>query len=122
MCTENGSNDAGKVEVDGPAYILESLDTAVDSFREKLNGDIWIEGGLAPPNRPMPAVIVYENIEISDDLDELIKTWYQLEKKDPFWTDARIGELVASWKLGESTAYVKAGYPIGQPAATLPME
>jgi phosphatidylserine/phosphatidylglycerophosphate/cardiolipin synthase-like enzyme len=110
----------GKIEVSGPAYILENLDTAVDSFRAKLNGDLWIEGGLAPPNRPMPAVIVYENVEISSDLDELIKTWYRLEKKLPFWTDTRVNELVASWKLGESTAYVKAGYPIGQPAATLP--
>ncbi|HYP26765.1 MAG TPA: phospholipase D-like domain-containing protein [Blastocatellia bacterium] len=111
---------SGKIEVSGPAYILESLDTAVDSFRAKLNGDIWIEGGLAPPNRPMPAVIVYENVEISNDLDELIKTWYRLEKKLPFWTETRVNELVASWKLGGSTAYVKAGYPIGQPAATLP--
>jgi phosphatidylserine/phosphatidylglycerophosphate/cardiolipin synthase-like enzyme len=110
----------GKIEVSGPAYILENLDTAVDSFRAKLNGDLWIEGGLAPPNRPMPAVIVYENVEISSDLDELIKTWYRLEKKLPFWTDTRVNELVAPWKLGESTAYVKAGYPIGQPAAILP--
>jgi len=113
-------HEAGKIEVNGPAYILESLDTAVDSFRDKLNGDVWIEGGLAPKNRPLPAAIVYQNIEVSDDLDELIKTWYQLEKKDPFWTDTRLGELVASWKLGETTAYVKAGYPIGQPASTLP--
>lgn len=111
---------AGIVEVDGPAYILENLDTAVDSFRAKLNADVWIEGGLAPRNRPLPAVIVYENVEISDDLDELVKTWYEREKKDPFWTDARIGELVASWKLGESTVYIDAGYPIGLPAATLP--
>lgn len=110
----------GKIEVSGPAYILENLDTAVDSFRIKLNGDLWIEGGLAPPNRPMPAVIVYENVEVSSDLDELVKTWYGLEKKAPFWTETRINELVQSWKLGESTAYVKAGYPIGQPAATLP--
>ncbi len=110
----------GKIEVSGPAYILEHLDTTVDSFRAKLNGDPWIEGGLAPPNRPMPAVIVYENIDVSSDLDELIKTWYRLEKKLPFWTETRVNELVASWKLGESTAYVKAGYPIGQPAATLP--
>lgn len=110
----------GKIEVSGPAYILESLDTAVDSFRAKLNGDVWIEGGLAPPNRPMPAVIVYENVEISSDLDELIKTWYRLEKKLPFWSEARVNELVASWKLGQTTAYVKAGYPIGQPSAELP--
>jgi phosphatidylserine/phosphatidylglycerophosphate/cardiolipin synthase-like enzyme len=110
----------GKIEVSGPAYILEHLDTTVDSFRAKLNGDPWIEGGLTPPNRPMPAVIVYENIDVSSDLDELIKTWYRLEKKLPFWTETRVNELVASWKLGESTAYVKAGYPIGQPAATLP--
>jgi phosphatidylserine/phosphatidylglycerophosphate/cardiolipin synthase-like enzyme len=112
--------EEGKVKVAGPAYILESLDTAVDSFRDKLNGDIWIEGGLAPKNRPLPAVIVYQNVEVTDDLDVLIKTWLQLEKKDPFWTDARIAELVASWKEGETTAYVQAGYPIGQPAATLP--
>lgn len=111
---------AGRVELNGPAFILENLDTAVDSFGEKLNADVWIEGGLAPRNRPLPAVIVYENIEISDDLDELIKTWYEREKKAPFWTDARIAELVGSWKLGESTAYVDAGFPIGLPAATLP--
>ena len=36
----------GKITVNGPAYILESLDTAVDSFKEKLNGDVWIEAGL----------------------------------------------------------------------------
>jgi phosphatidylserine/phosphatidylglycerophosphate/cardiolipin synthase-like enzyme len=113
-------HEMGKVIVSGPAYILESLDTAVDSFREKLNSDVWIEGGLAPQNRPMPAVIVYQNVDVSTDLDELIKTWYQLEKKDPFWTDARLAELVESWKQGESTVYVQAGYPIGQPAATLP--
>lgn len=110
----------GKVEVSGPAYILENLDPAVDSFRDKLNGDIWIEGGLAPRNRPMPAVIVYENIDVSPDLDELIKTWFRLEKKLPFWTEARVNELVASWKLGQTTAYVKAGYPIGQPSAEVP--
>ena len=112
--------EAGKVEIDGPAYILESLDTAVDSFRDKLNGDVWIEGGLAPKNRPLPAVIVYQNVEITDDLDELVKTWYELEKKDPFWTNARLDELVASWKLGDLTVYVKAGHPIGNPAETLP--
>lgn len=112
--------EAGLVEIDGPAYILESLDTAVDSFRDKLNGDVWIEGGLAPKNRPLPAAIVYQNVEVNDDLDELVKTWYELEKKDPVWTDARINELVASWKLGESTVYVKAGHPIGHPAETLP--
>jgi hypothetical protein len=112
--------EASKVVVNGPAYILEGLDTAVDSFREKLNADPWIEGGLAPPNRPLPAAIVYENVEISDDLNELIKTWYRLEKKLPFWTEARVDELVASWRTGESTAYIRAGYPIGQPAETLP--
>ena len=110
----------GKIEVTGPAYILESLDPAVDSFRMKLNGDLWIEGGLAPPNRPMPAVIVYENVDIDNDLDELIKSWYRLEKKLPFWTDSRVNDLVASWKLGQSTAYVKAGYPIGRPSENLP--
>jgi phosphatidylserine/phosphatidylglycerophosphate/cardiolipin synthase-like enzyme len=110
----------GKIEVTGPAYILESLDTAVDSFREKLNADVWIEAGLAPRNRPLPAVVVYENIDVSSDLDELIKTWIRLEKKLPFWTDTRVNELVASWKLGQTTAYVKAGYPIGQPVAGIP--
>lgn len=113
-------HEASKVEVRGPAYILECVATAVDSFRDKLNGDIWIEGGLAPPNRPVPAVIVYQNIEIIVDLDELVESWFRLEKKLPIWTDTRIAELVQSWKLGESTAYVKAGYPIGQPAASVP--
>ena len=112
----------GKIEVSGPAYILEGLNTAVDSFQEKMNGDVWIEGGLAPRNRPLPAVIVYENIDTTPDLDELIKTWFRLEKKPPFWTDTRINELVASWRLGQSTAYVKAGYLIGQPAPTAPTE
>ncbi|HEX2272193.1 MAG TPA: phospholipase D-like domain-containing protein [Pyrinomonadaceae bacterium] len=113
-------HEAGKVVVNGPAYILESLDTAVDSFREKLNSDVWILGGLSPANRPIPTVIVYHNVEVDDDLDELIATWYKLEKKPPLWTQSRINELVQSWKNGESTAYVKAGYPIGHPAATLP--
>ena len=111
---------AGKIVVHGPAYILESLDTAVDSFREKFNSDLWILGSLAPPNRPIPAVIVYQNVEVNADLDELIETWYKLEKKPPLWTSSRINELVQSWKNGESTAYVKAGYPIGHPATTLP--
>ena len=112
--------EASKVVVHGPAYVLEGLDTAVASFREKLNADVWIEAGLAPQNRPLPAVVVYENVEITDDLDELVKTWYRIEKKLPFWTDARIDELAASWKNGESTVYVQAGYPIGQPAANPP--
>lgn len=110
----------GKIEVSGPAYILESLDTAIDSFRDKLNGDVWIEGGLAPRNRPIPAVIVYENVDVSSDLDELIEAWFKLEKKLPFWTATRVGELIASWRLGQTTAYVKAGYPIGQPSEEVP--
>lgn len=110
----------GKITVNGPAYILESIDTAVDSFKEKLNGDVWIEAGLSPRTRPVPAVVVYEHIEILPDLDTLIKTWFRLEKKLPFWTDGRINELVASWKLGQTTVYVKAGYPIGQPLPGIP--
>jgi len=110
----------GKITVTGPAYILESLDTAVDSFHEKLNGDVWIEAGLSPRTRPVPAVVVYENIDIHPDLDELIKTWIRLEKKLPFWTDARVNEMVASWKLGQTTVYVQAGYPIGQPLPGIP--
>lgn len=110
----------GRIAVTGPAYILESLDTAVDSFHEKLNGDVWIEAGLSPRTRPVPAVVVYENIDIHPDLDELIKTWFRLEKKLPFWTDTRVNELVASWKLGQTTVYVQAGYPIGQPLPGIP--
>lgn len=110
----------GKITVNGPAYILESLDTAVDSFKEKLNGDVWIEAGLSPRTRPVPAVVVYENVEVTPDLDELIKTWIRLEKKLPFWTDTRVNEMVESWKLGQTTAYVKAGYPIGRPIEGIP--
>jgi len=112
--------EACKVTVNGPAYILQGVPTAVDSFRSRLNADVWIEGGLAPPNRPVPSVVVYENIDVPADIDELVKTWYKLEKKPPFWTDTRLDELVQSWKDGESTVYVKAGYPIGQPASDPP--
>ena len=112
--------EASKVVVNGPAYILQVLSTAVDSFHSRLNADLWIEGGLAPPNRPVPSVIVYQNIDVPADLDELVKTWIKVEKKPPFWTDTRLNELVQSWKTGETTIYVKAGYPIGQPAGTEP--
>lgn len=114
--------EASKVVVKGPAYILQGVPTAVDSFRNRLNADLWIEGGLAPPNRPVPSVVVYENVDVPDDIDELVKTWYKVEKKLPFWTDARLDKLVQSWKEGESTVYVKAGYPIGQPAKDPPDE
>jgi hypothetical protein len=77
--------EACKVVVKGPAYILQGMPTAVDSFRTRLNADLWIEGGLAPPNRPVPSVVVYENVDVPDDIDELVKTWYKVEKK-PFTT------------------------------------
>ena len=108
-------HEASKVTVQGPAYILEGIDTAIDSFHTSLNADIWIESGLAPPNRPVPAVVVYENVDVSADLDALIRTWYEREKKPPFWTNDKLQTLVQSWKEGESTAYVQAGHVIGQP-------
>lgn len=107
-------------QVTGPAYVLRMIPSASRDLAPKLDSDLWILSGLAPANRPRPTVVVYENVHVDTETEELIRALYRLERKAPLWQESDLDALVTSWRDGESTVYVPAGLPIGFPRSDPP--